>query len=467
MASLLDSEFLAAFRAGRLTREQAEAVAARLDQAGVALVLLQLSAAVAPSPNAPSSAVPPFQKETAAPGKRKRKKGAKPGHKGSARPDPGEPDEVVEVLAPVCPDCGGGLNRTGRVRRRVYEDIPEAGPVVTEVLVHGDWCAKCKKVVEGRPAGVLPNCRIGNRVTALSAWWHYGLGTTTSQVRELLGSHLKFKLTDGGLTQLWHRLAEVLTPWYEQIRAQCLRAGVLHGDETGWRVNGETHWLWCFATKGETLYLIDRSRGHAALDKVFTEAFDGILVTDFWSAYDHLDCAKQKCWAHLTRECVAVGERKEASSDWHAFAKRLRRLYADATRLAAERAKLAEDDFRRKADRLVDRVYELARAEWTDADARRLAGRLERYGAELLLFVEDAAVPPDNNRAEREIRPAVMQRKTGHGNQSERGCRTREVLMSVHRTLRLRKLDPLEETMKALAIYAATDKLPDMPASRG
>ena len=38
---------------------------------------------------------------------------------------------------------------------------------------------------------------------------------------------------------------------------------MLHADETGWRVDGKTHWLWCFTTTDLTYYMIDRSRGSA------------------------------------------------------------------------------------------------------------------------------------------------------------------------------------------------------------
>ena len=70
---------------------------------------------------------------------------------------------------------------------------------------------------------------------------------------------------------MWHRLAGVLGPWYEQIHRHCLDAGVLHADETGWRVEGRTWWLWCFATTDATFYLIDESRGHPALDQFFVD----------------------------------------------------------------------------------------------------------------------------------------------------------------------------------------------------
>jgi len=47
--------------------------------------------------------------------------------------------------------------------------------------------------------------------------------------------------------QAWHRLAEVLKAWYEDIAKEARKSAVLHADETEWRVNGITRWLWCFA----------------------------------------------------------------------------------------------------------------------------------------------------------------------------------------------------------------------------
>jgi hypothetical protein len=83
--------------------------------------------------------------------------------------------------------------------------------------------------------------------------------------------------------QMWHRLADVLAPWYEQIHRCCLDAGVLHADETDWRVEGRTWWLWCFSTADATCYQLDRSRGHPALDRFFAAEIDGVLVSDFWA----------------------------------------------------------------------------------------------------------------------------------------------------------------------------------------
>ena len=463
----LDPEFLCAFRVGRLTDDQAQRFLDR-DLLEAKFLLLQLSAAVAAktSPHAPPSSLSPFEKAAIKPTKRKGKPGAKPGHVGHARPTPERIDHQVEHQLPACPDCGGKLKRTGRTRTRIVEDLPaDLHAEATEHTIHRDWCPCCKKQVEPVVPDAWPACTLGHRAVALSAFLHYGVGTTTSQVAEVFNAHLQLKITEGGFTQIWHRLADTLRPWYEQIWKNCERASVLNADETGWYLNGTLVWLWCFCTTEETYYAIDESRGRAALGKFFAEEFQGILVTDFWQVYDGAARMNQKCWAHLLRELTGVEDRPDgAREDWTAFAKKLRRIYTDAVRVAATHGTMPESERDSKVCALHARVTELACAEWTHPDARRLANRLLRYGPDVLTFAEFEGVPATNNRAEREIRPAVLMRKASYGNASERGAQTRAILMSVYRTLKRRGLDPLAEVQKALLTYTKTGALPQLPS---
>ena len=306
----------------------------------------------------------------------------------------------------------------------------------------------------------LPGSTLGNHVLALSAWLHYGLGNTLQQVIEVFNYHLHFQLTKGGLVQQWYRLQAVLFPWYEQIRTEALQAAVLHADETGWRVNGKTHWLWCFTTARSTYYMIDRKRGSPALAKFFRDQFAGTLVTDFWGAYNSVVCgARQTCLAHLLRDLEHVEQYKHPTAQWPKFAKKLRRLLRDAIRLS-ERDDAA---FASRRERLHTRLAELIETPWKDSQARRLVKRLRRHQTDLLTFLDHPEVPFDNNHAERAIRPAVIIRKNSYCNRSERGADTQAVLMSVYRTLKQRGHDPISTISDAVATYLTTGQLPPLP----
>ena len=237
---------------------------------------------------------------------------------------------------------------------------------------------------------------------------------------------------------------------------------MLHADETGWRVSGRTHWLWCFTTRKATYYMIDRSRGSPALSKFFTSAFDGILVTDFWAAYNAVVCAaRQACLPHLFRELDKTDD-ADPSAPWARFSKKLKRLLRDAVRLG-KRDDLPQERHASRRARLDRRLMRLLDTESSNKNVKRLLKRLRRYRDALFTFLDHPGVPSDNNHAEREIRPAVVMRKTSLCNRSEHGANVQAILMSVYRTLKLRGLDPLETIVTALKHYVRTGSLPSLP----
>lgn len=458
------TEAIEAILRGTLSEQDAARLFDRGREA-VIFVLLALAKRQAEptSPHRPSSATPLYEKP-ASKIKRSKKRGAKPGHPGKRRPPPSRIDRREEHRLPCCPDCGSRLKRTADTRTRYVEDIPDdLRPITTEHTLHRDWCVKCKKRVEPTIPDALPRCQLGIRTLVLSAWLHYGLGNTLSQITEVFAHHLQLPLSEGGLCQMWSRLAETLEPWREQLQREALASAKLHADETGWRVDGKTHWLWCFANDDVTFYIIDRSRGSPALQKFFTEEFSGTLITDFWAAYESV-CAgdRQKCWAHLLRELDAIDS---SDDEWLEFRKRVKRLFADAVRLHARRDTLAEEAYDLRVSRLELRVATIAAEEWNSPDAVRLAKRLKKHGHELFTFLWYDDVDPTNNHGEREIRPAVIIRKNSHQNASARGAQTQAALMSVLRTLRRRGHNAIDVLEAALRTYAATTQLPPMPAN--
>jgi transposase len=453
-----------------LTEEEARQIFAQGEEAVVfALLTLaklakQKQTVAADSPSTPSGMRPVFTKPTTP--KRRKKPGRPPGHPGTRRPTPTKIDKSVEHRAEVCPDCGGPLQRCQQTRTRIIEDIPEIiEPVVTEHTIHRDYCPSCKKQVEPTVPDALPGSTIGNRVLVLTAWLHYGLGVTLSQIIDVFNFHLHFKLSAGGLIQMWYRLQEILYAWYEEIQTAVLNAKVMHADETGWRVRGKTWWLWCFTTGDATYYMIERCRGRPTLLKFFKREFQGILVSDFWGPYNAVKClAKQKCVPHLLRELLRVQKYEKTGRVWQRFSKKLRRLLRDAIRLSRHSERSAPD-YASKRQRIKERLQMLIETPWKDKHARRLVKRLRRHTNELFTFLDHPEVPHDNNTGERAIRPAVIIRKNSYANRSEKGADMQAVLMSIFRTLKQRGHNPLRTIVAALQTYLQTGKLEPMPTT--
>ena len=241
----------------------------------------------------------------------------------------------------------------------------------------------------------------------------------------------------------WQRLAELLTPVYDGLAKAARLSAVLNADESGWRIGGRTAWIWCFTSKTLAYYVLTPSRAGPVVKKVLGSFFKGILVTDFFGAYNRIKAfAKQKCVVHLLREVKQVSLRNH-SSEWKFFARRLKRLMHEALKLVVDRDKLGEAAYERHVANLHLRLADIFGGSYRDKDCERLAKRLAKHSEELLVFLLHPDVPADNNHAERQMRFAVVMRKNSYGNRSKRGAQAQAILMSIFRTCQLtRELIP-------------------------
>lgn len=407
-------------------------------------------------PNTPSGMTPPYLKPSRKPGKTP---GQKPGHPGNRREPPKDIDRRVHHALVACPECGTPISQNSiTTRKRYTEDVPKIRSEVTEHTIDRGWCPHCRKIVEAKVADALPVCTLGLHTVLVAAWMHYGLGVSVHKAVRFLGSVCRMQVTVGGLVQAFARLAEALMPFHDAVWEEVRRSGVLHADETGWRVMGKTWWLWCFAAKGAVLYVIDRTRASPVVLEVLGEVFRGVLVCDFFGSYNAIAAlAKQRCMVHLLRELKKVSL-KNRNAQWVSFQRRLKRLIRDAVELGRDRGRYDDAAYERAWKRLHARLFDLYSAAYTDADCRRLAKRLERHRDELFTFLEHEGVSSDNNEAEREIRPAVLMRKNYFGNRSLKGAAVQAVFMTLFRTLEKRGLDPvaaLENAMRHRILHGS------------
>ena len=310
----------------------------------------------------------------------------------------------------------------------------------------------------------MPNASIGNRTVVLTAFLHYFIGITISKIIEVFNTQFQFPLPPGGLVDQWHRLALVLMLWYEEIGNTARTSAVLHADETGWRVHGKTYWLWCFTAQDVTYYVIDRSRASPVVLRFFKKSFAGVLVSDFWGAYNAIVCAqKQKCLVHLLNDMKKVSKYKDTSGDWKEFSKRLKRLLRDAMRLRGRRDSMTAERYASLRSGIEKRLTRLLEESWKNGQAQRLVKRLRRHREELLVFLYNEAVPSDNNQAERTIRGAVVMRKNSYCNRSVEGAKTQAILMSIFQTLKQRGYQGTDVVIETLRQVITTKKLPELP----
>ncbi|HSW38268.1 MAG TPA: IS66 family transposase [Acidobacteriota bacterium] len=410
------------------------------------------------SPTTPSGMIPIYLKPVR--GKRRRAPGRKEGHPGLSRQVPQKIDHHEEHTLRGCPICQTPVGKPIKTYCRIIEDIPEVKPEVTEHTVHGYWCKTCKKIVYPTVSDALPNAMIGLRLIVFTAWLHYLVGVSVSNLVRMVAVFSCFKISAGGLTQGWKSLANLLASLYDHMGHRAAQSAVLHADETGWRLNGKTFWLWCFTTREFCYYLITKSRGSPVVKQVLGILFEGILICDFWGAYNKIDAlAKQRCFFHLFTELVKVDKHNQ-SLPWKAFRKKLYRLLKDAIRLSEKREQMDFKRYDHLKARLYDRLDQFLTASYGDADARRLIKRLRRHKQELFTFLEHPEVSPYNNHAEQQMRKPVLVRRVSQQNRSDEGANTQAILMSLFRSAELQGNNPVEMILEMAKMAIEKKDLP-------
>ncbi|EQD30164.1 transposase IS66, partial [mine drainage metagenome] len=264
---------------------------------------------------------------------------------------------------------------------------------------------------------------------------------TVATLRDLTG----VTLTRGAVVRAVGRLGAASGATDAALRAQVAAAPVVTADETGWRVNGATAWLWTFVTPTTTVYRIAASRGADVAQAVLGADFSGVLVRDGWAPYRQFTAAThQTCVAHLLRRCTELLE--TARGRGREIPHAVQALLHDAlgARAARDTGRLDPAGLARERAALARRLDQLlARPAIRHHGNRTLLAHLRRERDACFVFLTHPDIPATNWRAEQAIRPAVVNRKVWGGNRTWRGARTQQSLTSVIRTSRQQRCDPV------------------------
>jgi hypothetical protein len=260
------------------------------------------------------------------------------------------------------------------------------------------------------------------------------LGLSYGKIRRELSTYFGVSVSRGTLPALVSEVARLFGPAYKRLIQLMRHQAALHVDETSWRVDGTNHWLWIFVNDVVSLYLLSRSRGSKVPKALLGDDFEGVVISDFFSAYGPLDYQKAKCWAHLLRDSHALTKGQPPPDEERVrFHHDLHTLFLEMG-LALDQAATDEAACQQLYQEMRAKLLALAQQNWQDPDCCRLARRIEKHLEELLLWLRDPAVTPDNNEAERELRPAVITRKTSFGSRSRQGAHAFALLLSLIRT---------------------------------
>jgi transposase len=380
--------------------------------------------------------------------------GARPGHPGHGRRSipPEEADDLIVITpAQTCPDCGGALHDQG-CRERAVLDVQPLRRKAIHYQLKQKYCPRCRRKVRPPAPGVFKKSLFGNRLLAHAAVQHYVFGVTLGQLEIQLG--VRNGSLHGAMRQLAQRLEPACGPLLEEYR----QGAVKHADETSWRTDGRNGYAWLFCSEKLSLFRFRQTRSGQVVEEVLgAERLGGVLVVDRYAAYNAAPCPLQYCYAHLLREVQDLEKEFPEQIEVQIFTSILAPLLAAAMQLRAQGLDPAA--FAAQAGQLKERIIDWTENAASHPGVQRIQNIFRENPGRLYHWAEDPRVPAENNFAERALRPLVIARKISFGSQSQKGARTREILMTLLHTLRKRGGDTTALFAKALDQLAAQNAL--------
>ncbi len=397
----------------------------------------------------PSSDPPSDKAKSASKTEGRKKRGAQPGHQGTARtlkPE-AEVSEVVEVKPVSCTQCGRRLHGTDAApERHQVSEVPSAPVIVTEYRRHTLRCHNCGVNTCAEWPAQMPSGSFGPRVQALVGYFTGRLNLSHRDTAEAVQVLHGLEVGLGSIASIQRRVSSALAEPVEHARQFVQQQKAQYVDETGWCEGARQKWLWINATKDVTVFHLLGGRSAKDAQAVISQDAKGIITTDRYCSYNWLAARRRQiCWAHLARDFQALVERGgDSATVGEALLQQVTRLFVlwhqmrDST--------LSRVGLQKKIKPVQQRVKRLldAGSRASHAKTQRTCANILKVEKSLWTFVRTEGVEPTNNTAERGLRRAVLWRKKSFGTQSEAGSRFVERILSAVQTLRQQGRDVLE-----------------------
>ncbi len=415
-------------------------------QAEMEVLRLKLGKGKKPPTNSGNSSQPPSrdQKGNLPPKRKRHKHGPPAGHAKYERKFVSQPEHVVELKPKICAQCWTALEQAPLLVVDVNQitELPEAKAEVIEVRQYVAECPGCgANQVQEPPAGLEMERTFGARLEATVVYYrqeqHMSYVRTQAALQNLHG----VEVSQGGIDKIMQRAGSQAVQSVKAIEQALQQSAVIHSDETGSRVDGNTWWQWVFCSLTAVLHIMRFNRSADVVQDVMGEQAAEVWVSDCYLPQMKAPAQQhQLCLAHQLRNLQAVVEQVPN----HFWARHVQILFRYAIYLHNQRQKLSAEAFVNRVARIEKRFDQLLKQNLDPPAARRLQRRYQKYRETLFVFLYRTDVSPTNNLSERYLRPAVIHRKVSGGFRSAWGAQGYAALKSLIDTGALSGMAPFQ-----------------------
>ena len=370
----------------------------------------------------------------------------------------------------ICPQCGDTMTEIGKEVVRTMEIIP-AQTIVREDIYYTYACKRCSEsadegcetpvVKAPREKNIIPGSFATPEAIAHIMTQKFVMGSPLYRQEQEInrqGIQLSRQTMSNWILKATE---DYLTPVYKQLHKELLKRDVLHADETTLQVLHEPgkapqseSYMWLYRTSGDTdkpivLYEYQPGRG-AKHPKEFLTGYKGYLHTDGYQGYHSLPegITVVGCWAHARRKfdeavkSLPKGKAKGSSASQGLTYCNL--LFGIEQEIADKTAEERYEERLKQAKPVLDAMFAWSNSR--TAAPKSALGKAFHYLKEqwpyLTNYLTDGRLEISNNRAERSIKPFVIDRKNFLFANTPKGATGSAIMFSLIQTAIENRLDP-------------------------
>jgi predicted RecB family nuclease len=311
---------------------------------------------------------------------------------------------------------------------------------VVRYLIHRQRCQLCKKIFKSSDLRWTP-AKYGWNLISYAMYQNIELRLPQTSIDSSMSKLFGLCLPRGWTNKMKMTAAQSYAITYDRLLAKLCSGRLLHIDETSISVKGVTCYVWVLTSMDEVAYFFTPTREGNAI-QLLLKNFSGVLVSDFYTAYDAIECPQQKCLIHFIREL------NNAILD-HPYDEALKKLAANFAALVkpiietVDRRGLKKR-FLKKFWRPVQRFYKQLVIDSVSEAEPKLVARLQKYRNKMFTFLDFDGVPWNNNNAEHAVKAFALLRPVIEGHTTERGIRDTLVLLSICETCKSKNVGFLD-----------------------
>jgi predicted RecB family nuclease len=359
---------------------------------------------------------------------------------------PTRPNEIVEIECDHCPKCKKqSIERTKTLSRLLIDlKFSRTGVKrwITRFYSYRYKCHKCLHLFASEARNRGMQYRYGHGFMSWCVYTSFFCDMKMSRTRIAVGDTFEIFVDDSRMM----RARELMTAHYEVLYAAILRAlleeKVLHIDETSVKLGLSKGYVWVITSMDKVYYFYKPTREGTFLADMLSP-FSGVLVSDFYTAYDSLNCEQQKCLVHFVRDIDEDVLKNPLDTELKSIAKEFGTLLRTIVE-TVDCYGLKSRHLRKHKSAVLQFLDSVTAKNFSSEVAAGYKKRFQKSGTKMFTFLKHDGVPWNNTNAEHAIKRFARFRVHVGGRFTERSLKEYLVLASVFETCAFNNVNALK-----------------------